>query len=60
MIKGRLLDNLGADGEALEALQTIRSLFGDPYLKAKSDNKPLSLLWQRLDRLSTRRYLRHR
>lgn len=53
MIDGRLLDNLGADGEALAALQTILNLFGEPYLKAKADSKPLSVLWQRLDRLAT-------
>ena len=53
MIDGRLLNNLGADGEALTALQTILNLFGESYLKAKADNKPLSVLWQRLDRLAT-------
>ncbi len=53
MISGRALDKLGAEGDALTALQTIVTLFGEPYLTVKADNKPISLLWNRPDRLAT-------
>lgn len=53
MIKGRNLDKLGADGEAASALQAISDLFGDDYLNNEDEKKPLSLLWNRTDRLAT-------
>jgi hypothetical protein len=53
MINGRALDKLGPEGDALTALQTVVELFGESYLTAKSNNNPISLLWNRPDRLAT-------
>ncbi len=53
MINGRALDNLGEEGEAIQALQEIEKLFGVAYLSAQPESNPLSILWNRKDRLST-------
>ncbi|STR44781.1 hypothetical protein [Iodobacter fluviatilis] len=53
MIQGRVLDNLGSQGEAEQALQEIENLFGTDYLNNQSEKNLLSMLWNRKDRLST-------
>ncbi len=53
MIKGRVLDNLGDEELALRALQEIEVQFGSDYLLSKTNKSPLSLLWNRCDRLAT-------
>lgn len=53
MLVGRALDKLGPDEDGLAVLQTVLDFFGEPYLIAKSNDKPLSLLWARPDRLAT-------
>lgn len=52
MIKGRNLDNLGGESDAIEALSIIRHYFGEGYLNANNNHK-LPKLWARLDRLAT-------
>lgn len=53
MIDKRNLDNLGTKEYALEALKTIKNLFGDIYLDNTSSKIPLSILWNRVDHLAS-------
>ena len=53
MIQKRILDKLGSEGEAEEAFQEIEKLFDANYLQAQSNKNPLSILWNRTDRLAT-------